>query len=93
MKRIRFLGAVGVVVTAATLMVAIFTSVNSFKRLQQSSTLSNTVIDTHIIPTAAAAVAAKPGNVTTINIKSGSGVASNAKPLSPAILQLHKGDG
>jgi plastocyanin len=90
MKRVQFLGPVGILVIAATLMVPIFTTANNLQ--QFSSYLSNTLIDTHIISTAAAATAAKPGNMTTIDIKPGSGVSSSAKPLSPAILHLHKGD-
>ena len=93
MKRIIFLRAGVVLVIAATFMVPIFTMATSINNSQQIlRSLSDTLFGTHIIPLVAAAVAKSDSNTTIINIQPGSGIASSAKPLSPTILHLHKGD-
>jgi hypothetical protein len=46
-------------------------------------------VPSQLIPAASAVVNA--GNITSVDIKAGSGLSSSAMPLRPSILYLHKG--
>ena len=92
MKRIRFFGAGEALILAAALMIPIFTMASISGLQNIFSSLSTSAIVAQTLPTVTPAGAVKSSNTTVVNIKAGSGVASAANALSPAILHLHKGD-
>jgi len=92
--RNRYFGTGGILILIAILVVPVFSlaSVTDVQRFFAMFTESAAAQITASGATATNAGAAKFSNTTTIDIKAGSGGASSANTLSPAILHLHKGD-